>query len=316
MAPTSDGVVLAMQTGEVGFLADREITTQATIPVSTGGERGLLGVAIHPDDAERWFFYYTNPEDGGTVVSEFAAPGGVINPESEEVLFTVAQPAANHNGGMIQFGPDGMLYAGVGDGGGGGDQFGNGQNTDTPLGGILRLDVDGEDIAPGDNPGFGAPELWLYGLRNPWRFDWSGDRLVIADVGQSAYEEITVVGIDDGGGNLGWPTMEGTHCYENPGCDSIGILPVHEIEHGDNGTCSITGGVTYEGDAIAGLAGHFLYSDFCGGYLRSITVDGNEVETYQWIEESLGSVVTFGEDEDGEVLISADGSLLRVVASN
>jgi glucose/arabinose dehydrogenase len=230
-----------------------------------------------------------------------------VSTGDQHVLLTVEQPAANHNGGMIQTGPDGMLYVGLGDGGGSNDRFGHGQNTETLLGGIVRID-----------PASGEAELWSYGLRNPYRFWFDGDVLYIGDVGQGAYEEIDVVTFDPDGFNFGWPITEGLHCFSpRTGCDVAGLtLPVIEVEHGDGGTCSITGGVVYRGAAIPELDGHYLYSDYCGGWLRSFRFqDGEAVDQKDWTDEvgSAGRVVSFGVDHTGEVYVLTVDAIRRIV---
>lgn len=268
------------------------------LDVSVSGERGLLGVDAA--DEETIYVHYSDPA-GDTVVSEILLSTG-----DERVLLTVAQPAANHNGGMLQFGPDGMLYVGLGDGGGSNDRFGHGQNTDTLLGGIVRI-----------HPDSGEAELWSYGLRNPYRFWFDGDILYIGDVGQGAYEEIDVVRFDTGGYNFGWPITEGLHCFSpRSGCDVDGLtLPLVEVEHGDAGTCSITGGAVYRGDEIPELDGHYFYSDFCGGWLRSFRFDGTEAtDAMDWTGQVgvAGSVVSFGVDHHGEMYVLTPNAIRRI----
>lgn len=298
------------QTGE-GF----EVTLDITNRVGTeANEQGLLGMAWHPQDPERLFLHYSD-RSGDTVISEFR--GG-----EERVLLTVRQPAGNHNGGMIAFGPDGYLYIGLGDGGGAGDTFGTGQSTDDLLGGLLRIDVDGDPYAvPPDNPfarGEGAPEVWAYGLRNPWRFTFDEGLLYIGDVGQDRFEEIDVAPADAGGLNYGWPVTEGRHCFSpSDGCDLDGlILPVLEVEHGDAGACSITGGVVYRGPSIPELTGHYFYSDFCGGWLRSfLYADGEVTQHRDWTDQVgvPGSVVSLATDAAGEVYILTTDAVYRIV---
>lgn len=276
--------------------------------VRSGGEQGLLSITLHPDDPSRLFAHYSD-NDGDTVVSEFAMPSEAsADPESERVIFTHDQPASNHNGGMIQFLPDGRLLVGLGDGGGANDRFGNGQNRDTLLGGLVTLSVDGE----------ANPSLYSYGLRNPWRFWIDGETVYIADVGQNAYEEVSVTPLAPDL-NFGWPITEGLHCFRPAsGCDTSGItLPLIEVEHGDAGTCSITGGLVYRGVAIPEIAGHYFYSDYCGGYLRSFRYeDGSAVDLTDWTDQVgvAGQVTSFGVDRDGEMyVITADGAVLKVV---
>lgn len=273
--------------------------------VRNEGERGMLSITAHPDDSDRIFVHYS-ANDGDTVVSEFSWDGAAL--VGEEVLFTHDQPAGNHNGGMIQFGPDGSLYLGLGDGGGANDTFGNGQNTETLLGTITRIDVDGD----------GGAALWQYGLRNPWRFWIDGDLVYIADVGQNAFEEVNVGDLTEGV-NYGWPITEGLHCFQpSSGCDTAGLtLPVIEVGHGDAGTCSITGGIVYRGDAIPELEGHYFYSDYCGGYLRSFRHDdGEAVDSTDWTDDVgvAGSVASFGVDGAGEMYVLTTESILQVVS--
>ncbi|MDX1449208.1 MAG: PQQ-dependent sugar dehydrogenase, partial [Acidimicrobiia bacterium] len=226
----------------------------------------------------------------------------VADPGSARVLWTVAQPASNHNGGMISFGPDGRLYVGIGDGGGGGDPFGNGQNPSTPLGTITAVDVD-----------TGARSLFAYGLRNPWRFAWDGQRLYVGDVGEGSREEIDVLSIYQAGANLGWARLEGSRCLV-AGCSSSGtVLPVLEYSHDDG--CSVTGGVVYRGASIPGLVGHYLYGDFCSGFVRSFRYTGEAAELRAWPSLQTSSLVSFGTDGFGEVyLVSIGGTVWRVTA--
>lgn len=276
--------------------------------VRNSGEQGLLGMALHPTNPERVFLHYS-AADGDTVVAEFSREGDRIEPASERVLLRLDQPAGNHNGGMLQFGPAGFLYLGLGDGGGANDQFGNGQNADTLLAGIVRIDVDGATAAKVHS-----------GLRNPWRFwiDEPSGLLYIGDVGQGAYEEIDVVAFDGEGRNFGWPITEGLHCFSpRRDCDVTGLtLPVLEIAHGDGGACSVTGGVVYRGAAIPELTGHYLYSDYCGGWLRSFRWDGSAVtDPRDWSDlvGVPGPVVSFGVDGAGEVYVLTVDRVLRLV---
>lgn len=269
---------------------------------TTGGERGLLGLARHPDDDARLFVHYSDTL-GRTVVAEYRLDGTRADPGSERILLRVDQPASNHNGGMIQFGPDGALYLGLGDGGGAGDRFGHGQNLDTLLGALVRIDVD-----------TGDSELWHYGLRNPWRFWIDGTDIWIADVGQNAFEEINLTDISEAGINHGWPIMEGAHCYGAGDCDTSGLnLPLVEIAHGDGGTCSVTGGVVYRGSEIPELEGRFLFSDYCGGYLRSVGPGGDVIDHTDQVGV-VGRVVSFGVDGAGEVYVLTTDRLYRIEA--
>jgi glucose/arabinose dehydrogenase len=300
--------------------------------VSGGGEQGLLGLAFHPQYAAngRFVVYYTDAS-GNTRVSVFQVSSNpeVADPASEQIILAVNQPFSNHNGGMVVFGPDGKLYIGLGDGGSGGDPQGNGQNRNTLLAKILRLDVSatGQMSIPATNPFVGQagarPEIWSYGLRNPWRFSFdraTGD-LYIADVGQNAREEIDVsTSASQFGRGLdyGWNTMEGTACYSPPtGCNRTGLtLPVLDYDHGQG--CSVTGGYVYRGDAVPALRGAYFYADYCNGWVRSFRLQGGAV-TAQIDWSALrpgGQITSFGEDGKGEiyVMISA-GKVFQIVAA-
>ena len=279
-----------------------------------GNEQGLLGLAFHPRYAENGLFYvnYTD-NNGDTVIARYrvTADPNIADPNSEAVLLNVEQPFGNHNGGVLDFGPDGYLYAGLGDGGSAGDPLGNAQKLDTFLGKILRLDVDnGEPYAiPADNP-FGN-EIWAYGLRNPWRmsFDISGD-LFIGDVGQNQWEEIDVIPAGSPGGqNFGWNILEGTHSYAGVPQDGL-VPPVAEYNHQQG--CSVTGGYVYRGQ-MREWWGIYFYGDYCSGKVWGlVNVDG------QWQTQVLyetGVLITsFGVDEAGEVYIVTDkGQVLRLI---
>lgn len=304
---TKDGRVWAFQDGEIGETPVLDISNR----VRDSGEQGLLSIALSEDseseDAEFFYLHYSDG-DGDTVVSEFRFDTPTLaDADSERILLRVDQPAGNHNGGMIQL-IGGTLYVGLGDGGGAGDGFGNGQNTDTLLGGIVTLSIVGDP----------DPTLFAYGLRNPWRFWIEDDLIYIADVGQNIYEEVSVAAFVSGI-NYGWPITEGLHCF-NPssGCDPSGtVLPVVEVSHADAGTCSITGGVVYRGQLIPELDGFYLYSDYCGGYLRSFRFEeGEAVDRRDWTDDVgvPGRVTGFGVDGGGEVYVTTTNALLRLVA--
>ncbi|HSJ28938.1 MAG TPA: PQQ-dependent sugar dehydrogenase [Acidimicrobiia bacterium] len=296
---TEDASLVAYRSGRIHSFDGSEVDSVALmyLDVSTDGERGLLGLAV----SEEGVFAHYSDRRGHTVVAELALETG-----EQRVLFELAQPAGNHNGGMLQFGPDGMLYLGLGDGGGANDQFGHGQNTESLLGGIVRLD-----------PETGAAELWSYGLRNPYRFWFDGDVLYIGDVGQNAYEEIDVVEFSPDGYNFGWPITEGLHCFApRSGCETDGLtLPVVEIAHGDAGTCSVTGGVVYRGTAMPDLDGVYFYSDYCGGWLRSFVYgDGEAIDHRDWTDQVgvPGRVVSFGVDHTGEMYVLTTTTILKI----
>jgi glucose/arabinose dehydrogenase len=298
--------------------------------VSAGGERGLLGLAFHPQYASngRFFVNYTNTR-GDTHVSEFrASPASsdTADAGSERLLLFVAQPFANHNGGGLAFGNDGRLYLGLGDGGSGGDPRGNGQSLGTHLGKILRLDVDaGSPYAvPPDNPFAATPgamrEIWAFGLRNPWRiaFDRQTGDLYIGDVGQNQVEEIDVgLASRRGGENYGWNVMEGSRCFSpSSGCNMAGLtLPVVEYTHSQG--CSVTGGVVYRGCRMPGYAGTYFYGDYCTGLIRSFRLEGGRaVDQRDWtaaVGRGIGRITSFGTDADGEVyVVDQDGEIWRI----
>jgi glucose/arabinose dehydrogenase len=278
--------------------------------VRNDGELGLLSMALHPTDPARFYLHYSDTS-GDTVVSEFTFSGpDRADPASERVLLQVDQPASNHNGGMIQFAPDGALILGLGDGGGAGDGFRNGQNPDTLLGGLVAIDVDAAEP---------AAHKYSMGLRNPWRFWIEGEMIYIADVGQGTYEEVSVTRLEPGL-NYGWPVLEGLHCYSTSDCDGTGMVaPILEVEHGDGGTCSITGGPVYRGAALPQLRGHYFYSDYCGGYLRSLLfAEGAATELRDWSEQVgvPGQTTGFGVDGAGEMYVTTTNQLLKVVAAS
>lgn len=301
LVATKDGQVWVYDGSGLSEVSILDISGQ----VRDRGEQGLLSLAVHPENIDRVFVHYS-ANDGSTVVSEFTWDGESL--VDEAVLLTLGQPAGNHNGGMLQFGPDGHLYLGLGDGGSSNDRFGNAQNTDTLLGSLTRLDVDGGS----------DPALWQYGLRNPWRFWIDSDLIYIADVGQNAFEEVNV-GVLAEGVNYGWPITEGLHCFRpSSDCDTTGLtLPVIEVSHGDAGACSITGGVVYRGEQIPEIDGHYFYSDYCGGYLRSFLYeDGEVVDEADWTPQVdvAGRVVSFGLDGAGEMYVLTTERILKVVA--
>ncbi len=293
--------------------------------VGTAPEGGLLTMAFHPRYAENGqvFVYYTDTGDD-TVVERYTVSGDPdrLDPGSAKRILALTQRRRNHNGGMLQFGPDGMLYIFLGDEGGAGDPFGNGQNPETLHGSILRIDVDGGDpyAIPDDNPFVGEEgargEIWAIGVRNPWRstFDFAGNVLYVADVGQNEREEINAVPAGEAGVNYGWNTMEGSACYQSSACDMSGLtLPVVEYVH-DGNVCSVTGGYVYRGSQLPEIAGHYFYSDFCTGFLRSFRLDdGRATDERRWNVGSLGAVSSFGVDGSGELyVVNLTGSVSRL----
>lgn len=325
--PGTDLLVIASKEGRLRIYGEGGLHPEPFLDIRdrirNRGEQGLLGIAFAPDypDSGRLFVHYSDLQ-GRTVLAEYVIESGASDHGPGTVLLRLDQPAANHNGGTILFGPDGYLYLGLGDGGGANDRFGQGQDDRTPLAALLRFDVSVPGVlgpAPG-NP-FPEPSVWAIGLRNPWRFtiDHPSGLVVIADVGQNRFEEVSVAPISRPGLNYGWPITEGLHCFQPPsGCDAEGLtLPVLEVEHGDAGTCSITGGVVYRGAEIPELYGHYLFSDYCGGYLRSFPIDSPTDPPVDWTDQVgiAGQVTAFGTDAAGEVyVLTAAGSVLRLVA--
>lgn len=283
-----------------------------TASVSNGGEQGLLGMAFHPNYWSNGTFYvhYTN-RAGDTRVVEYRRPGdvGLSGPDVTTTVLAVDQPASNHNGGMIQFGPDGRLYVGLGDGGGGGDPFDQGQNPFTPLGAVVALDVDGSR----------PDHVWAIGLRNPWRFDWDGDLIYIGDVGQNHWEEVSVGSRLAPRRNFGWNVQEGFACYPigTVGCDTSDLIqPVIAYPNPTEG-CSVAGGFVYRGRGIDSLDGAYLYSDLCGKFLRGFFYNGSElVESREWPVPIDSNVMSFGEDGSGELyMLTLEGDIFRIVGA-
>jgi len=292
---------------------------------SQHSEQGLLGLAFHPDFAQSGLFFVNYTDlDGNTVIARFHVPPGDPNradPASEADLLQVDQPYVNHNGGGLTFGPDGYLYIGLGDGGSGGDPHGNGQNLQTMLGKMLRIDVDhGEKYSiPADNPFSltgGLPEIWAYGLRNPWRFSFdrlTGD-LFIADVGQDAWEELDFVAAGTPGGmNFGWSYYEGSHAYKGqPAADVPFTWPITEYSHAEG--CSITGGSVYRGMELPEWQGVYFYGDYCSGNVWGLIRPGAEDQQVKILFRIGAQITTFGLDEAGEIYLIdyGSGTLLRL----
>lgn len=284
-----------------------------TKQILLGGERGLLGLAFHPDYRHngRFFVNYTRKPDGATVVAEYHRGATATSASQDErILLIVPQPYPNHNGGMVAFGPDGYLYVGLGDGGSAGDPDNRAQNPKDLLGKILRIDVDRGDPygIPMDNPFAkegGRPEIYALGLRNPWRFSFDGKtgNLWVADVGQYKWEEIDLVAR---GGNYGWRMMEGTHCFHpSTNCQTTTFSPpLYEYAH-ERGRCSVIGGYIYRGQAISSLAGTYVYGDFCSGEIFALQNSPGEQplsEARMILKTSL-QISSFGEDAAGELYV-------------
>lgn len=325
------GTIRVVQDGELLKAPFLDITDK----VSLASEQGLLGLAFAPDYAASGQFYvnYTN-KIGDSVIARFHVSTDDPNQadaKSETPLLQLDQPAPNHNGGMIAFGPDGYLWIGMGDGGGSNDRYGNAQNPQSLLGKMLRIDVGSDPdeayVIPADNPWLTMNwngkdvrnEVWAMGLRNPWR--WSFDRqtndLWLADVGQSSIEEINFVPfstVETGGLNFGWPIMEGKSCFQKNTCDQSGlVLPVAEYRH--EGNCAVTGGYVYRGRAHPAWNGVYFYGDYCSGRLWALAPDGaggwNNVE----LQKNAVALASFGEDETGELYVAdmAGGNIYRMV---
>jgi len=316
------------QAGRIRIIKDGQLVATPFLDlrdsVGAGGERGLLSMAFHPQFARNgWLYVNYTDKHGDTRVKRFtvsAAPDRADPASGKQILF-IAQPYANHNGGLVMFGPDGMLYVGMGDGGSGGDPHGNGQNRRTLLGKLLRIDVDRGDpyAIPPDNPFVGAadarPEIWATGLRNPWRFafDRATGLLFIADVGQNLWEELDIGPASRGGVNYGWNVMEGAHCYGAGSCDTTGLVPP-ALEYDHSYGCSIIGGFVSRGRASPSLDGQYFFSDYCQGWLRSITYQNGRITSRTvWNVPRLGQVLSFGEDAAGEIYVLSDnGNVYRI----
>ncbi len=296
--------------------------------ITAEAERGLLSLAFHPDYVSNGFLYVNYTDlNGDTVVARYtvSADPDVVDPASAVILLNIPQPFANHNGGQLQFGPDGYLYIGMGDGGGGGDPSDNAQSLNSLLGKMLRIDVNAGPPygIPPDNPFIGdpaaLPEIWALGLRNPWRFSFdrlTGD-LWIADVGQDDLEEVNVqAGSSAGGENYGWRRMEGTNCF-NPaaGCNDGSLtLPILQYDHSLG--CSISGGYRYRGQDHPGLAGIYFYGDFCTGRIWGASSDAAGSWTAAELLDTDLRISAFGEDEAGEIYVaylsSNAGAVFRI----
>ncbi len=317
--PGDDRLFVVDQPGLIWVVDDGEVDVFLDIQrlVGFGGERGLLGMAFHPADPGLFYVNYTDTA-GDTQMVEYSVSGDPnrADPQSGGEVLSVSQPAGNHNGGMIAFGPDGHLWIGMGDGGGGNDTYGTGQRGDVQLGSMLRIAVGPENDPygiPGRNA-FEAPEVWSIGMRNPWRFSFDGDSLWIADVGQGAVEEINRVSASGSGLNFGWPIYEGSRCTgDGSRCTGDGfVFPVHEYSHGEG--CSVTGGYVYRGEAIPALDGHYFFSDYCQGFIRSIAPDGSIVD---WTDQTGDvRVLGFGVDHEGEMYVATlGGTVYKLVAA-
>ncbi len=331
-----DRLFVVEQIGRIRIIAGDQLLPTPFLDItdrvgSAGSEQGLLGLAFHPNyatagapGAGTFYVNYTD-RSGTTHLSRFNVRAGDPNraePDSEVIYLTQPQPYPNHNGGSLAFGPDGYLYAGLGDGGSANDPQGAGQRRDTWLGKLLRLDVtatDGEYTVPLDNPFVGQagarPEIWAYGLRNPWRFSFdraTGD-IFIADVGQNQWEEVNFQPAGSAGGeNYGWNIMEGTHCFPQGACDRDGlVLPIFEYDHSQG--CSITGGYIYRGLAYPQMTGNYFVADYCVGTIWRLFPQANGWQAGVVLDSDL-VISTFGEDVNGELYVAdyAHGTIYRL----
>ncbi len=328
--PGTDSLLIAERAGRVILVnrsdAGQVTSTETALDIeklvgSTDAERGLLGIAVRPDGSEL-LLSYTSSKDGSSQLDSYKLNGATVEPSSRKSVLSVEQPYENHNGGHIAFGPDGFLYMSLGDGGSSGDPDGNAQNREVLLGKILRLDPDAEQAVAADNPFVNTPgaqpQIWLTGVRNPWRFSFdsaTGD-LWVGDVGQNQTEEINFLPASQGGGrgaNLGWDIYEGTAEFEDPnpatGASSAGPFTQPLVSYSHDEGCSVTGGVVYRGKAIPALQGAYLYTDFCNPEIKTIRPDpvtqpdsGAEPRV-EPLGVELASTVGFFEDSSGEILV-------------
>ena len=326
-------IFVVEQPGTVRIIDNDRILDRPFLDISDrlrfGGERGLLGLAFHPNYSRNGYFFvnYSEKVNGATRIERYrvSEDSNRADPASAQLVLRVEQPYSNHNGGHILFGPDGMLYVAMGDGGAGGDPKGHGQNRATLHGALLRIDIDSDTpyAIPTDNPFIGdvggRDEIWAWGLRNPWRisFDGVAGLLYVADVGQDDWEEVTIVSAAVGGHNYGWNLMEGNHCFTEPRCDSTGLTTPDYVYSHDEG-CSITGGLIYRGAAMPDLHGHYFFSDYCTGFLRSFRYSaGAVIEAKGWDAGNLGHVTSFGTDAAGELYITnSGGQVLKLVPAS
>ena len=331
IAPAGDPRLFVVdQPGRIWVIDDGEVMPFLDIKsqVTFNNEQGLLGLAFHPDyDTNGLFYLDYIDRDGDTRLVEWrvsASDPNVADPGSGRELLRVEQPAANHNGGMIAFGPDGYLWFGLGDGGASDDRFGNGQRADTLLATMVRLEV-GPGAPqpygiPPDNPYAdseeGAPEVWATGLRNPWRWSFDDELLYIGDVGQNDIEEVSAASATIGGLNYGWPIMEGRSCFQTETCDQSGlVIPLLDYPHRDG--CSVTGGFVYRGIELPELDGHYFYGDYCSGWVRSFRLasDGGVTDETEWLPQgTFNGLTSFGMDDAGELYVmTQSGTVYKLV---
>ncbi len=333
-APVGDPrLFIVEQPGRIRVVEDGKLLDTPFLDIVTkvgsGGERGLLSVAFHPDYRSNGFLFvnYTN-KSGDTRIERYtvSANRNVADPGTAKLILAIDQPYTNHNGGLNLFGPDGMLYIGMGDGGSQGDPHGNGQNANALLAKLLRINVDRGDpySIPAANPyakGGGRGEIWAIGLRNPWRFSFDriSGLLYIADVGGDKFEEIDVAPIPAAGVNYGWSIMEGPSCRRSTGCNQTGLQkPVLSYATHQNSTCAIIGGSVYRGRKIPEIQGQYFYSDYCNSWLRSFGfANGKVTDEHDWPVGKLGSITSFGEDSQGELyMCTSSGRVYRIIKTS
>lgn len=335
-APPGDARQFVVErAGRVRIMQNGVLLTQPYLDISarvfTSGEGGLLSMAFDPRFALNGYVYlYYIDTSQNITIERFTASSNVnlANPTSGLVIISIPHPNfTNHFGGTVAFGPDGFLYLGTGDGGGGGDPARNAQNLNVLLGKLLRLDISNATATqrytiPPANPYAGQTgrrgEIWASGLRNPWRFTFDGTQTIIADVGQDQREEVDIAAASAGGLNYGWNIAEGLSCYNTTACDLSGLTaPAFDYAHGANNVngCSITGGFVYRGTALPELVGRYFYSDYCTGFLKSVVpgANGGVAEQRDWNITGLGNVLSFGRDGNGELyLIAGSGKIYRI----
>jgi len=325
----SPGVFVAEQDGVISNLSGDQVTPILDLTdrvLRSGNEEGLLSVALDPafENNRYVWVYYSAGSPRRSVLARFTrdAQGGAIDKASQLLILEFAQPFANHNGGAIRFGPDGMLYLGLGDGGSAGDPQGNGQNLGVLLGKIIRIDVRNASkeqpyVVPSDNPFVSRqdarPEIWTYGMRNPWRmaFDTATGALWVGDVGQGAVEEIDIA---TKGGNFGWNTTEGDRCHKpSSNCDRTGLVaPVASYSH-EGGRCSVVGGMVYRGTKVPEILGSYVYGDTCSGEIWAINAASPQQPVL--IANGVKNMTSFGLDAEGEITVLSFGQPIRRLAS-